>query len=91
VSNLSESVEDDLQLEDKGFADLSVDKDELLKQVDDLEEISDSEISIESLDDKVEQKLANLSGYETNKNQKIIDELENWLENIKKLKSKKNV
>jgi hypothetical protein len=91
VPNLSESVEDDLQVEEKGFADLSVDKDELLKQVDDLEEISDSEISIESLDDKVEQKLANLSGYETNKNQKIIDELENWLENIKKLKSKKNV
>ena len=68
--------------------DLSTETDNLINQLD---EKSDEDTELD-IDEKINQKLADLGlEEEKNENEEIINELEGWLQNINKLKSKKNV
>ena len=68
--------------------DLSTETNNLINQLD---EKSDEDTALD-IDEKINQKLADLGlEEEKNENEEIINELESWLKNINKLKSKNNV
>ena len=87
----SEEIKDlneEINIIDNELPDLSNETDNLINQLDE-KSFEDTKLDI---DDKVNQKLADLGlQEEKNENEAVVNELEGWLQNINKLKSKKNV